>query len=91
MQRHELRLLHWEGMLFSVTGDIASAPPPPLPSSPSHRIVPVESGSGVSRNQAYNMVSVYGDAVLVEPSTNVDHSADGVIEKLEISIPLPPR
>ena len=30
------------------------------------RIVPVESGSRVSRNQAYNMISVYGDAVLVE-------------------------
>ena len=31
-----------------------------------YRIVPVESGSRVSRNQAYNMISVYGDAVLVE-------------------------
>jgi hypothetical protein len=36
------------------------------------------------------MVSVYGDAVLVEPSSNVDPPQGmEVIEKLEISIPLP--
>jgi hypothetical protein len=53
------------------------------------RIVPVESGSGVSRNQAYNMVSVYGDVVLVEPAGNADSSSTtDVIEKLQITIPL---
>lgn len=31
-----------------------------------HRVVPVESGSRTSRNQAYSMLSVYGDVVLIE-------------------------
>lgn len=61
-----------------------------------HRIVPVESGSGVSRNQAYNMVSVYGDVVLTEPLTNHFNSTisdnnnqlnQNTIDKIQISIP----
>jgi hypothetical protein len=86
-----LRSLHrWprlEEMPFSVIGTSLHSTSSSLISC---RIVPVESGSGVSRNQAYNMVSVYGDAVLVEPSSNVDPPQGmEVIEKLEISIPLP--
>jgi hypothetical protein len=40
-----------------------------------HRLVPQESGVRVARNnQAYNMMSITGDAVLVEFPPDFDHS-----------------
>jgi hypothetical protein len=40
-----------------------------------HRLVPQESGGRVARNnQAYNMLSITGDAVLVEFPPDFDHN-----------------
>ena len=80
------KLLPWVEMLSCATGESTLTLTPLICRC---RIVPVESGSGVSRNQAYNMVSVYGDVVLVEPVGNADSSQNtDVIEKLQITIPL---
>jgi hypothetical protein len=42
----------------------------------------VDSDSSVSRNQAYNMISVYGDVVLIEYEEDIDTIANSAYPSL---------